>query len=111
MTCGFTFDDQQVVVSVRRLTAGERQRVAAEIAWFAEGLLTATPQSEGWRTLIDRILSQDVAITLDEERMNTVAWDQLICRVFETFVTANQLDGSIRDYLRTGFLVNFRRAL
>jgi hypothetical protein len=52
-----------------------------------------------------------VAITLDEERMHTVAWDQLICRVFETFVTANQLDGAIRDQLRTGLLVNVRRAL
>jgi hypothetical protein len=100
--CGFVLDGRQVSVSVRRLSATERQRVAAEIAWFAEGLMTASPASEGWRTLFDRILSEDVAITLDEERMNAEGvWDELVCCTFAAFLSANDLDASIKSCLRT----------
>src|SRR5262245_8140553 len=97
--CGFTIGDQQVQVSVRRLNPDQRRRVAAEIAWFAEGLLsTGRPCSPEWKTLLDRILTQDVAVTLDQERLGhgRDAWDQLVCRTFEAFLTANQLDRDIK---------------
>jgi len=96
--CGFFVAGQRVDVSVRRLSAGERQRVAAEIAWFAESLLMSTPQSKNWSALINRILSQDVSITLDESRFGHANrdWDQLICLTFEAFVTANELGGPIK---------------
>jgi hypothetical protein len=89
-----------VNVSVRRLSPDERQRIAAEVAWFAENLVTAHPQSERWGLLLDRILSQDVSITFDEARFSNTrhAWDQLICLTFQAFVTANSLDGSIRRH-------------
>jgi hypothetical protein len=101
INCGFILAGQSVNVSVRRLSADERQRMAAEIAWFAENLLTAHPQSERWSMLLDRILSQDVSITIDEARFSNTrrAWDQLICLTFQAFVTANNLDGSIRTHL------------
>jgi hypothetical protein len=100
--CGFFLCGQRVNVSVRRLNEDERRRVAAEIAWFAESLLTTTPQSESWSELFNRILSQDVSITLDEEAFSQTNrdWDQLICRTFEAFVTANELGGQIRSQLR-----------
>ena len=104
--CGFTLAGQYVTVSVRRLGPEERQRVAAEIAWFAEGVMTEIHHREAWRTVCDRILSRDVTITLDEERLNGVegAWDQLVCRAFEAFVTANELDGTIKRHLNVGSL-------
>ena len=99
--CGVFVGDQRVDVSVRRLGPDERQRMAAEIAWFAENLLTANAQSDRWSVLLDRILSQDVSITLDEAQFSHSdrAWDQLICLTFQAFVTANKLGGPIRSQL------------
>lgn len=99
--CGFLLSGQRVNVSVRRLCPEERQRVAAEIAWFAESLLAAIPQSESWSKLFDRILSEDVSITLDEQAFSPAKqdWDQLICLTFEAFVKANELGGPIERHL------------
>lgn len=100
--CGFFLSGQRVKVSVRRLSPEERQRVAAEIAWFAETLLTAAPQSESWSTLFNRILSEDVSITLDEATFSHANrdWNQLICLTFEAFVTANELGEPIQRQLK-----------
>ena len=99
--CGFFLAGQRVTVSVRRLNPDERQRVAAEIAWFAESLLAATPQSERWSMLLNRILSEDVSITLDKAQFGHKKrdWDRLICLTFEAFVKANELNGSINRQL------------
>ena len=99
--CGFFLSGQRVNVSVRRLGPEERQRVAAEIAWFAENLLTDTPESPSWSMLLDRILSQDVSITLDEKTFSPAKrdWDRLICLTFEAFVNANELGGPIKRRL------------
>jgi len=99
MECGLMIGGQPVRVAVRRLGPDEAQRVAAEIAWFADGLLEGSTCA-GWQQLLDRILTQDVAITMDEELFHRAdaAWDQLVCRAFETFVVANGLD--IRTRLR-----------
>lgn len=103
INCGFELEGQQINVAVRRLEPDERRRMAAEIAWFADGMLAAgtAPKPEGWPDLLDRILSQDVTITLDEARFGEAedVWDQLVCRVFEAFVTANHLDPTIRRHL------------
>ena len=100
--CGFHLSGQRVNVSVRRLSPDERQRVAAEIAWFADSLLAAVPQSESWSTLLNRILSQDVSITLDEKTFghSNRDWERLICLTFEVFVTANELGGQITRQLQ-----------
>jgi len=100
--CGFYVAGQRVKVSVRRLSLEERQRVAAEIVWFAESLLMAAPQSESWSTLLNRILAQDVSITLDERRFSPTPrdWDRLLCLTFEAFVIANELGEPIKSQLQ-----------
>ena len=92
---------QPVRVAVRRLGPDEAQRIAAEIAWFAESVLDGSTCA-GWRQLLDRILTQDVTITMDVDLFGHTgaAWDQLVCRAFETFVVTNGLDRDIRTPLR-----------
>ena len=101
--CAFDVAGQRVNVAVRRLDADERQRVAAEIAWFAEGLVAPDRfvRAAGWPELLERILRRDVAITLSEEAwpQSTLVWGELVCRAFEVFVTANYLDAPIRRHL------------
>jgi hypothetical protein len=91
----FDVDGRHVDVSVRRLADDERERMAAEIAWFAEGLLTSGVEraATGWPVLLQTILSRDVAITLDEDRPDRTDrfWHQVVCRAFEEFVRANHL--------------------
>ncbi|HUK32402.1 MAG TPA: hypothetical protein VLV86_00740, partial [Vicinamibacterales bacterium] len=58
--CRFVLGGQEIQVLVRPLSPDERQRTAAEIAWFGENLLS-DGQSERWSALLDRILSQDVS--------------------------------------------------
>ena len=93
--CSFDIEGQHIGVSVRRLDDDERRRMAAEIAWFAEGLLTPGVDlgSTGWPALLDTILSHSVAITLDEDSADDAVdfWNQVICRTFEAFVRANRL--------------------
>ena len=99
MECGLMIGGQPVRVAVRRLGPDEAQRVAAEIAWFADGVLEGS-SCAGWQRFFDRILTEDVAITMDPDLFGhtSAAWDLLVCRAFETFVTANGLD--IRTPLR-----------
>ena len=98
---GFELNGQHVGVSVRRLSADEHRRLAAEIAWFADEVLLAQRASAGWGPIIERILSQGVTVTMDEEQLNgnPHAWDELVCRLFQTFVVVNQLDGAIKQHL------------
>jgi hypothetical protein len=69
--------------------------MAAEIAWFAEGLLTPGIElrATGWPALLEEILSRFVAITLDEDKLEGAVdfWNQVICRTFEAFARTNQL--------------------
>jgi hypothetical protein len=101
--CAFDVAGRRVTVAVRRLGADERQRVAAEIAWFADGLVAPDRflRAAGWSELLERILTRDVAITLSEEAwpQSALVWDELVCRAFEVFVTANYLDALIRRHL------------
>jgi hypothetical protein len=102
----FDVEGQHVGVSVRRLDDDERRRMAAEIAWFAEGLLTPGVDlgSTGWPALLDTILSHSVAITLDEDRADDAVdfWNQVICRTFDAFVKANQLYPVLENHLGAG---------
>jgi len=98
---GFDLNGQHVGVSVRQLSADEHRRLAAEIAWFADEILLSQKTSDGWRPVIERILSQDVTVTMDERQLNgdPHVWDELICRLFQTFVVVNRLDAAIRQHL------------
>jgi hypothetical protein len=93
--CSFEVKGRRIGVSVKRLDHDERQRMAAEIAWFAEGLLTPGVElkTTGWSALLGEILSRYVAITLDEEGLEdpTDFWNQVMCRAFEAFAVTNQL--------------------
>jgi len=103
--CAFDVDGEHVRVAVRRLDADERRMMAAEIGWFAESLLAPSPapRPSGWSELLERILTSDVAITVDDAMYgkSDQSWDELVCRAFEAFVCANGLDGPIRQYLRS----------
>jgi len=57
--------------------------------------------SPGWRPIIERILSRDVTVTIDERQLkgDPRVWDELICRLFQTFVVVNRLDTAIRQHL------------
>ena len=93
--CSFEVNGRRVQVCVQRLDHDERQRMAAEIAWFAEGLLTPGVElkTTGWSALLGEILSRHVAITVDEEGLEDANdfWNQVMCRTFEAFAEANQL--------------------
>jgi len=93
--CSFEVEGRRVTVSVRRLVHDERQRMAAEIAWFAEGLLTPGVElkTTGWSALLGEVLARHVAITVDEEGVDDADdfWNQVLCRTFEAFGVTNQL--------------------
>jgi hypothetical protein len=102
--CGFDLSGQQVHVAVRRLGSDERLRMAAEIAWHADALTTFDAvRPEGWPDLLDRILTNDVAITCDEDLWagSSLVRDEIVCRAFHAFVTANQLGPGITQHLST----------
>jgi hypothetical protein len=60
---GFDVSGRHVSISVKRLGDHEGERLAAEMAWFAQGLLTrdVDVQSVGWERVLQRILSEHVA--------------------------------------------------
>ena len=93
--CSFDVEGRHVGVAVKRLDPDERQRMAAEIAWFAEGLLTPGVElnNTGWPALLSEVLSRCVSITLDEDRLENADdfWQQVICRTFEAFAVTNRL--------------------
>jgi hypothetical protein len=101
--CGFELGGQRVHVAVRRLGSGERVRLAAEIAWFADALTSREPvRPAGWPDVLDRILTNDVAITCHKNLWDgpDQVRDELVCRAFQAFVTANQLSPGIREHLQ-----------
>jgi hypothetical protein len=99
----FDVDGHRFGVSVRRLDDRERQRTAAEIAWFAHGLVSPEVDLEaiGWTMLLQQILSECVAITADEDALDRLEslWNQVICRALDAFVQVNELDPVLRRYL------------
>src|SRR5215471_15823090 len=67
MYCTFDLRGHPVTVAVRRLEADERVRLAAEIAWYAAGLIGCEPfPPAGWPDLLDRIFTNDVAVSCSE---------------------------------------------
>jgi hypothetical protein len=93
--CSFEIEGQRVGARVRRLGDDERGRMAAEIAWFADGLLTPGVELDGtaWPSLLDEILTRHVTVTLDADRSEDAVgfWRQVVCLTFEAFVKANEL--------------------
>jgi hypothetical protein len=99
----FDLHGRRVGVLVRRLPDDERRRVAAQIAWFADGIIDgADPSAMHWPAFLQDILANDVAITLDEEGTDTISgfWDHMLYRILQTFLSANQLDPAVRFSLR-----------
>jgi hypothetical protein len=100
--CGFDLSGQPVHVAVRRLGSDERLRMAAEIAWHADALTAVdAARRAGWPDLLDRILTNDVAITCNEDLWegSRQARDEIVCRAFQAFVIANQLGPGIAEHL------------
>ncbi|HKF67999.1 MAG TPA: hypothetical protein VKB36_15745 [Vicinamibacterales bacterium] len=102
VSCRFDLRGHNVLVAVRRLDADEQVRLAAEIAWHAAGLTACEPvRSAGWPDLLDRILTNDVAVTCSEDlwQGSRQLQDEIVCRAFEAFVTANQLGPGLLQHL------------
>jgi hypothetical protein len=101
----FDVDGHHFGVSVKRLDDRERERTAAEMAWFAHGLLTPEVDLKaiGWTPFLQQVLSEYVAITVDEDKMDRLEsmWDQVICLALRAFVDVNELDPALRRYLRS----------
>jgi len=90
----FEVEGQQIGVSVRRLGDDERQRMAAQLAWFAQGVTNGIdPSAMKWQEFFQTILDGDVAVTLDEAGVDQASgfWDEVLRRTFEVFIRANQL--------------------
>jgi hypothetical protein len=90
-------------VSIRRLGDEERERIAAEMAWFAD-LLSATDvdvEAIGWMPFLQRILRDDVAITVDDEVVGKLEsmWNQVVWRTVRAYIDANHLDPSMKRHL------------
>jgi hypothetical protein len=100
IACSVDVAGQHVGVSVRNLDEDERRRMAAQIAWFAEGMITPGVELDatGWPAVLEAILARDVAITLDDDRPVDTDdfWNQVVCRAFEVFVTANGLRPTLK---------------
>jgi hypothetical protein len=94
-----------VRVSVTPLGEAERERVAAEMAWFAD--LLSTPgvdvEATGWMPFLQRLLD-DVAITVDDHVVDQLQgiWDQVVWRALRAYIDANRLDPSLKRHLQSG---------
>jgi hypothetical protein len=94
----FELHGRRVSVSVRRLPDDERRRVAAQVAWFADAVLHgAKPSAAEWPAFFQDILTNDVTITVEEDGIDAITgfWDHALCRIFQTYLRANQLDPAI----------------
>jgi hypothetical protein len=102
MRCSFDLRGHPVHISVRRLDTDERVRLAAEIAWYAAGLIASeSVRPAGWPDLLDRIFTKDVAVSCSEDLWegSREIQDEIVCRAFEVFVTANQLGPGLMQHL------------
>jgi hypothetical protein len=100
----FDVGGRRVGVSIKRLDGRDGDRLSAEMAWFAQGLLTPGVDLEaiGWPAFLQQLLSEYVAITVDDdtlEKLETL-WTQVVCRALETFMHVNRLDPALKQYLR-----------
>src|SRR5471030_1220132 len=91
----FDADGHRVRVSVRRLEGDQRERVAAEMAWFAHYLITPGVDLEaiGWIPFLQRILLDDVALTVDEDVVDRLEsmWDEVVWRTLGVFYRGESL--------------------
>jgi len=95
-----------VRVSIKRLCDEERKRIAAEVAWFTDLLLTpgVDPDAVGWTSFLQRILD-DVAITVDDEAVDQLQplWDLVLSRALRAYIDANGLDACLKQCYTAGF--------
>jgi hypothetical protein len=102
----FDVGGRHVLVSVKRVDDLEGERLAAEMAWFAQGLLTRAEDVEsaaGWASVLQQILTEHVAITVEEDTLDDLEriWDPLVHQALETFLRVNRLNTILRRYLHT----------
>ncbi len=95
----------QVRVSIKRLRDDERKRIAAEVAWFTDLLLTPGVDADavGWTSFLQRMLD-DVAITVDDGAVEQLQplWDLVLWRVLRAYIDANGLDACLKQWLHGG---------
>jgi hypothetical protein len=104
--CSFDLDGRHIDAAVRRFDEDERQRVAAEVAWFAESVLTgASAETPAWKEFLQWVMSSHVALTMNEEGLDPADqfWHRLFCRAFEMVLVANGLDPMITALLAAPF--------
>jgi hypothetical protein len=101
----FDAEGHRFRVSIRRLGENERERIAAELAWFGHCLSTPDVDVEaiGWVPFLQRILSDDVAITVADDALDRIEnmWDHIVWRTLRAFIDANHLDPALKRHLRS----------
>jgi hypothetical protein len=78
----------------------EHERVAARMAWFAQNLVMpdAAVATIGWMSFVQNILSDNVAITVDENVLDCLEgpWNEVVWGSMKTFVDVNRLDPTLK---------------
>lgn len=99
----FDLEGHRIGVSVKRLADDEVERLAAHLAWFAT--VAATPGADldatEWPQLLQRIMSDDVSFTVDDETLGRL--DELgtpLCSgALRTLAQVNQIDPAVTRHL------------
>jgi hypothetical protein len=102
--CSFDLEARRIDAAIRRFDEHERQRVAAEAAWFAESALAGVKaEAPAWKEFLERVMSSHVALTMNEEGLDAADefWYRLFCRAFEMVLVVNGLDHAIRARIWT----------
>jgi hypothetical protein len=99
----FDLDGHRVVASVKRLHDDEAARLTAKLAWFASVVETpgADLDATEWPQLMQRILSDYVALTVDDETLERLEqlWTPLCSGAFRAFVEVNEIDPAVAKHL------------
>jgi len=101
----FEVDGRRIGVLVKRVGDDEARRLAANLAWFVDAALMpdANLDESGWPQLLQRIMGEYVALTVDQstgaqlERL----WTRLCGGALKAFVQVNGLDPVVRECLRS----------
>lgn len=95
----FRVGDRQVTASIRVLAPGQRQAIAASMAWLAGASAAPDdPNARAWKTLIEDVLGPHLALTVDHqepEQLDRAWWTETIRQATAEFIDVNELESLI----------------
>lgn len=94
-----TVDGREVALDVRIIPDGDRERIAASIAWFA--LSPAEANAVMWEQFVADIVAPHVSFTIDEALMPQADkpwWTHLVRAAASELIEVNGLDSLIRRH-------------